>query len=401
MTRRTRATGLTVASCSVAGWILACLSIAAASATAPPSTEPTAPGTPTTTEPTGTFESGVYTAPDGSFTARFGGPPHRSVDSLTGVTSFLHVMAEDSESVELFPRTALGATADSAAAARAELFLVASGSDIEYLANTPTNLGPFPASHFAARVTLADERRATVYGVLVDRGDDIAYAFYTDIGGDDNAAAVAFVQSFAIVLQAPPLPTTSGPTTSSVAQSGAPTTTAPTTTAPNGPPASTAPATTTSPPPPAVVEAPAQATLGFDGRWWVEFPPAVAPTFRASTQDGFGFAEYLAMDGDDTLVVRVTEVPPGYEWNAEQAPAAAAKRDGGAVRDSATIDVDGHPAVRFTLAPSDSDTSGAATVEALVVDGGDRIYSVEYRDRGVTSTDAANRFIASFGLAPG
>ena len=140
--------------------------------------------------------------------------------------------------------------------------------------------------------------------------------------------------------------------------------------------------------------------LGFDGRWWVEFPPAVSPTFRASTQDGFGFAEYLAVDGDDTLVVRITEVPPGYAWNAEQAPAATAERAGGEVVESAATQVAGHPAVRFTLTPGDGDTSGA-TIQALVVDGGDQIYAIEYWDRGDTSTDAANRFIDSFGLAPG
>ena len=161
----------------------------------------------------GTFEFGVFTAPDGSFTANFSDVPGRTVDGATGIVTYLHGADEDSQTVVLFPPTALGATAESSAAERAELFLAASGSRIEHLANTPTNLGPFPASHFAARLTLADGRRATVYGVLADRGNDVAYAFYTDIGDDDNAAATAFVQSFAVVLPEPPVPTTVPPTT--------------------------------------------------------------------------------------------------------------------------------------------------------------------------------------------
>ena len=304
----------------------------------------------------------------------------------------------------LFPPTALGATPESPAAERAELFLAASGSDIEYLANTSTNLGPFPASLFAARLTLADDRRATVYGALADRGSDVAYAFYTDVGDDDNAAATAFVQSFAIVLPEPPLPTTVPPTTVAAPDPSASTTVAPSTTlatttsAPGASTTSTAPTSTTQPPPSTVVEAPDGALLGFDGRWWVTFPSGAQPSFRASIDSGFAYAEYLAIDGDDTLIVRVTEVPAGYEWNAELVPDAAADRVGGAVLESNVVELSGRPAVRFSFAQDDSDTSGDS-VEALVVNGGDQIYSVEFWDGGVTSTDAATEFIDSFGLA--
>ena len=53
-----------------------------------------------------------------------------------------------------------------------------------------------------------------------------------------------------------------------------------------------------------------------------------------------------------------------------------------------------------TLATSfaQDDTSGD-TVEALVVDGGDQIYSIEFWDGGATSADTATEFIESFGLA--
>ena len=350
----------------------------------------------------------MFTAPDGSFTANFGGAPGRSVDAASGIVTYLFGLDEDSQSVVLFPATALGASDDSLPAERAELFLAASGSDIDYLANTPTNLGPFPASHFAARLTLADDRPATVYGVLADRGEDVAYAFFTDIGDDDNAAATAFVQSFAIVLPEPPVPTTAAPPTTSVPDpsasttpaptTAAPTTAAPTTTAPDAPTTSAAPTTTTPPPPPTVAEAPGGALLGFDGRWWIGFPSGADPSFRASTDSGFAYAEYLAIDGDDTLILRVTEVPPGYEWNADEAPGAAADRVGGELVESSAVEVDGRPAVRFSFAQDDSDTSGD-TVQALVVNGGDQIYSVEFWDGGVDSLDAATEFIDSFGLA--
>src|SRR5687767_4864898 len=102
------------------------------SAAAPPSTDPAGSEAPATTaEPAGTFELGVFTAGDGSFTANFGDVPGRSVDSASGIVSYLHVAEEDSQTVVLFPPTALGATSESSAAERAELFLAASGSRIE------------------------------------------------------------------------------------------------------------------------------------------------------------------------------------------------------------------------------------------------------------------------------
>ena len=96
--------------------------------------------------------------------------------------------------------------------------------------------------------------------------------------------------------------------------------------------------------------------------------------------------------------MRVTEVPPGYEWDAELVPGLAAERVGGEVLESTMVDVAGRPAVRFRFAQDDSDTSGD-TVEALVVNGGDQIYSIEFWDGGATSTEAADEFIDSFGLA--
>lgn len=400
MTTRERATHITVAALATAA---AALAVSASGSASPPSTDPAAPDAPATTEqPAGTFEFGMFTAPDGSFTANFGDAPGRSVDSASGIVTYLFGLDEDSQSVVVFPATALGATEDSAAAERAEFFLAASGSDIEYLANTPTNLGPFPASHFAARLTLADDRRATVYGVLADRGDDIVYAFFTDVGDDDNAAATAFVQSFAIVLPEPPVPTTTAPPTTvaasdpSASTTAAPTTAVPTTVAPDASTTSAAP--TTTPPPSTVAEAPDGALLGFDRRWWIGFPSGVIPSFRGSTDNGFAYAEYLAIDGDDTLIVRVTEVPPGYEWKVDEVPGAAADRVGGELVESSTTEVDGRPAVRFSFAQDDSDTSGD-TVVALVVNGGDQIYSVEFWDGGVDSPEAATEFIDSFGLA--
>jgi hypothetical protein len=373
-------------------------------ASTPPPTEPAgSDAPPSTAGSAGTYEVGVFTASDGSFTANFSGAPGHAVDSASGIVTYLFGVDEDSQSVVLFPPSAFGATAESSAAERAEMFLAASGSDVEDLANTPTNLGPFPASHFAARITLADERRATVYGVVADRGSDVAYAFYTDIGDDDNAAATSFVQSFAIVLPEPPAPTTVPPTTIPVpdpsASTTAPqTTAAPTTLADIASTTSAAPTPTTWPPPSTFVDAPDGALLGFDGRWRITYPSGVTPSFRASTDNGFAYAEYLAVDGDDTLVARVTEVPPGYEWDAERVPELAAERVGGEVVESSVVDVAGRPAVRFSFAQDDSDTSGD-TVEALVVNGGEQIYSVEFWDGGETSADAAAEFIDSFVLA--
>ncbi len=79
-------------------------------------------------------------------------------------------------------------------------------------------------------------------------------------------------------------------------------------------------------------------------------------------------------------------------------PAVEAERVGGAVQESTLLDVAGHPAVQFTLTPADSDTSGD-TVQSLVVNGGDQIYTVTFEDGGIASPDAANEFIDSFGLA--
>jgi len=355
-------------------------------------------GSTTTTTLPLMFESGLFTAPDGSFTAAFNSVPTRVIDAENNVVSYLLGVDEDTQSVVIFTPDAFGATPESTASERAELFLGASGTDIEPLANTATYLGPLPAAHFIARLTLGDGQRAVVYGLVVVRGPDVVYAFYTDIGGDDNGPATAFVESFALAIAPPPVPTT--PTTTPTIPSSAPNTAGETTAAPTSsdPLATTTTTTAPSVRPSTVDAAPSGATLGFDGRWWVTFPDGATPAFRASTEDGFAYAEYLAVNGDDTLIVRVTEVPAGFEWVAADVTDAEAERVGGAVEDSDVIDVVGREAVRFTFAQDDSDTSGDTT-QMLVVNGGDRIYRVTYEDGGATSTADADAFIESFELA--
>jgi hypothetical protein len=143
-----------------------------ASASAPPTSDPEG-SAPAVTLPPGTYEDGTFTAPDRSFTVRFASAPGQTLDDAAGTQSYVASVGEDTQSVLLFSPTALGATAASGIAERGELFIAASGRDVEMVANTPTNLGPYPASHFAARLTLVDERPAVVYGVVVDRGSDV------------------------------------------------------------------------------------------------------------------------------------------------------------------------------------------------------------------------------------
>lgn len=371
-----------------------------ASTSTPPSNslEPTdsEPG-PTTSSPL-TFDNGVFTAPDGSFTAAFSSVPTQVVDADNNVVSFLLGVEEDTQSVAIFTPDAFGAIPESSARERADLFLNASGTDIDPLANTATHLGSFPAAHFIARLTLGDGRRGIVYGLVIGRGQDVIYAFYTDVGGDDNGPATSFVESFAVVMSPPPVPTTS--TTTLTIPSSAPLETAQATTVPASDDPTVSTTTTSSPPvpPSTVAAAPPGATLGYDGRWWIAFPDGANPAFRASTEDGFAYAEYLAVDGDDTLIVRVTEVPAGFEWNAADVADAEAARVGGVVQDSDVIDIGGYEAVRFTFAQDDSATSGDTT-QTLIVNGGDRIYRVTYEDGGTTSTGNADTFVESFGLA--
>lgn len=363
---------------------------AGASPTAP-TMVPTAVPTTMPTLPQLTLEDGTFTAPDGSFAVGFAAVPSRVIDADNEVTSFLLGVQEDTQSVVIFRPTALGAPPGATPSQRVELFLDASGTDIEALVNTPTRLGPFDAAHFIARLTLGNGHRAVVYGLEVTRQKDVVYVFYTDIGGDDNEAASTFVQSFTLMMVQPPTTTTSTTSTSSTTfvTTTTSTTSASTVASSTDAPPSTAPPTDT---------APEGATVAYDGRWWVTFPDGSAPTFRASTADGFAYAEYVAVDGDDTSIVRVTEVPAGYEWLAAEVADATAHQVGGVVRDAAIIDFEGREAVRFTLHRGESTTPGD-TIQVLTVNGGDQLYTISFVDGGVPSTDDAEAFIETFELS--
>ena len=56
--------------------------------------------------------------------------------------------------------------------------------------------GRMPAAYFISRITLADGKRAVLYGAAVVRPGDVSYVFYTDVGGDDADRARAFVESY-------------------------------------------------------------------------------------------------------------------------------------------------------------------------------------------------------------
>ena len=377
------------------------LDATAAAPAVPPTSPPASPPattTATTTSPSLaaeaiTFEDGTFTAPDGSFAVGFAALPARVIDADNEVTSLLLGVDEDTQSVVIFRPTALGATPGSTALERAELFLAASGTDIEPLVNTSTRLGPFEAAHFIARLTLGDRRRAVVHGLEVTRQTDVVYVFYTDVGGDDNEAASTFVQSFTLMMAQPPMPTTSTivptsttltsgsfiPVTSTSGALIAPSTSAPTT--------------------PTVAEAATAVDgviVGFDARWRVTFPDGWIPAFRASTDSGFAYAEYVAAGGGDTAIVRVTEVPAGYEWVAADVMEATARRVGGVVGPAAVVDVAGRQAVQFTI--DGDDATFGDTVRVLAVNGVDQLYTISFVDGGPTSTNDAEAFIESFQL---
>ena len=261
------------------------------------------------------------------------------------------------------------------------LFLDASGDGIDVLANTPTRLGPLPAAYFISRITLADGNRAVLYGAVVVRPGDVNYVVYTDIGGDDADRARQFVESYTAVI-APP-PPTAPPTTSVSATTSAPTT---------APSSTTATATTAArqrrqrPPrprprrrrhrrqrPPCLPAPRSRSTSD----WWIEFPDDAAVTLRASSADGFAYAEYAAVVGDDVLSVRVTELPAAFRWDQASAAEAEADRTGSTVVSSEVLTVDGSPSVRFTLDNADSENT-----TILYVRTGDQLYRVAYADGG-------------------
>ena len=106
--------------------------------------------------------------------------------------------------------------------------------------------------------------------------------------------------------------------------------------------------------------------MSSDGRWLIRFPDGANVSLRASSQDGFAYAEYVGVVGDDTLSVRVTEMPTAFEWSPAGAAALDAERTGATVVESTLTSVDGAPGARFTLADADSDTSGDTTEVLLV-----------------------------------
>ena len=137
--------------------------------------------------------------------------------------------------------------------------------------------------------------------------------------------------------------------------------------------------------------------MSSDGRWLIRFPGGANVSLRASFADGFAYAEYAGVVGDDTLSVRVTEMPPAFEWQPAGAAALDAERTGATVVESTLTSVDGAPGARFTLADADSDTSGDTT-EALLVRSGGQLYRIAYADGGESSPAAAAEFLASFQL---
>lgn len=362
---------------------------------------PASPGVTATSTPAPLVSAnGLFTSPDGTFVAAFDATPSEVVDAENGVASYLHGVEEDTQTVAVFTSGAFGVGPGGLPTERTDRFLEASGSDIERLVNTPTRLGPFLAGHFIARLTLGDGRRAAVYGLVVDRlatAGDVVYAFYTDIGIDDNAAALAFVGSFELrfaALPAPPSTTTTTPlaptTTSGLVTSVAAVTTPLDATTGAAPAATGTTATTT--PRPAV---PDGATESYDGRWWVTFPEGAAPELRAGNAGGFGYAEYFAKDGDDTLSVLVTDVPIGFQWIADDVVAGAAERAGGEVPESATLVVGRFDAVRFTVALEENDSVHVLEVNAVA-----QVYTVSFVDGGAPSPDVVADFLASFTIAP-
>ena len=383
-------------------WVLAALlaggalaPTSAGRATTPPDT---APGLADAAATTGSSAIGVFTSPDGTFVAAFDATPSEVVDAQNGVASYLHGVKEDTQTVAVFTSSAFGVGPGGLPTERTDRFLEASGSDIERLVNTPTRQGPFLAGHFIARLTLGDGRRAAVYGLVVDRlatAGDVVYAFYTDIGIDDNAAALAFVGSFELrfaVLPAPPSTTTTlAPTTTSGLVTSVAAVTTPLDVTTGAAPAATGTTATTTPRP----AAPDGATESYDGRWWVTFPEGAAPELQAGNAGGFGYAEYFAKPGDDTLSVLVTDVPIGFQWIADDVVAGAAERAGGEVPESATLVVGGFDAVRFTVALEENDSVHVLEVNAVA-----QVYTVSFVDGGAPSPDVGADFLASFTVAP-
>lgn len=378
------------------GSIAVALALAVGSAAAS-----TAPAPPATTVAVA-YADGVATAPDGSFSAAFAATPAYT-PSTDGLPEQFHAdVDEDGQEVARFGVDAFGAAAETSPTERAELFIAASGTAAEWLANTSTSLGPDPAAHFIARVTLGDGRPAVVYGLVVVTPSRVTYVFATDVGGDDADRSRQFVSSYTSLLPSPiPVaPTTTTTTTTTTTPSAATatitpslatlppttapaTTTDPSTTAPatTGAAGTTAVATTVSPIPVGAVASP-------DGAWWVRFPEDAEITATASTDEGFAYLEYRADVAGDVLTARAVEIPEGFEWDESTVPGFPT-----ATADAESATIDGSPAAASTF------DDGDATVTALVVDTGTRLVAVTYRDHGNDDTETAADFVGSLGLA--
>jgi hypothetical protein len=312
----------------------------------------TASTPPPTTNLTATSD-GVFTDAAATFAIRFASPPTVVPDPGSTATSYVLGVDEDTESLSIVPPTAYSAVAETTANERAVLFLDASFDDVELVANSPTRLGPYPAAYFVSRITLADGRPAVIYGATVVRPDTVHYVFFTDVGGDDGDAGRAFVESYTVTID--PYPATTTTVTAGTAIS-------------------------------------AGDNASFDGRWWVRVPDDASVSLRASSEDGLAFTEYSASVGDDTLTVRVTEVPAAIEWFPTDAAATEAATAGSTVTSSEVTTVGGAPAARFRLAGAD------AVTEVLLVRSGGQLYRVAYVDRGERSPRDARAFVDSFEL---
>jgi hypothetical protein len=328
----------------------------------------------------------AFPVPGSDAVLRFSTPPVVITDPDGTSPGYYAGVEEDTEALRVLPPTAFGAPPGATAAERVLLFLDASGEAIEVLANTQTRLGPYPAAYFVSRITLADRRPAVLYGAAVVRPADVSYVFYTDIGGDDSDRGRAFVESYAVTID--PYP---APTTTTIAATPAPTAVP----GPSPATSSSAPPTTTSTTTASTTTLPGHTVVSFGGGWSVRLPSGAEVSLRASSQDGFAFADYVSVVGDDALSVRVTELPVAFEWSPAGAATLDAERNGGTVLESTLTSVDGAPGARFTLAGDNGEAFGDTTEVLLVRDGG-QLYRIAYADGGEPSPAAAAEFIESF-----
>ena len=292
--------------------------------------------------------------PDGGFEVQFSAAPIVVTDPAGTSTSYLARVDEDTETVSVLPPAAFGAASEASATDRVALFLDASGDGIDVLANTPTRLGPLPAAYFISRITLADGNRAVLYGAVVVRPGDVNYVVYTDIGGDDADRARALRRVVhggdrrhrrrphrrrRLWPRPPPRRRRRHPDDDDVGRRHDP-----------------------RPRPrrrrhrrqrPPCLPAPRSRSTRTGGS---SSPTAPAVTLRASSADGFAYAEYAAVVGDDVLSVRVTELPAAFRWDQASAAEAEADRTGSTVVSSEVLTVNGSPSVRFTLDNADGDT---------------------------------------------